>query len=95
MAIVALLIGLVVGAAGVYFVALRRALGDRDRAALEARDAQRALAETEGALAAERGAFDIRVENAIKAISRRGAAGKRQHLHRAGAWGGSGSTWNR
>ena len=69
MAIVALLIGLVVGAAGVYLVALRRALGDRDRAALEAREAQRALAETEGALAAERGAFDVRVENAIKAIS--------------------------
>ena len=35
----------------------------------EARDAQRALAETEGALAAERGAFDVRVENAIKALS--------------------------
>ena len=28
-----------------------------------------ALAETEGALAAERGAFDVRVENAIKALS--------------------------
>ena len=69
MAIVALLIGLVVGAAGVYLVALRRALADRDRAALEAREAQRALAETEGALAAERGAFDTRVENAIKALS--------------------------
>ena len=27
------------------------------------------LAETEGALAAERGAFDVRVENAIKALS--------------------------
>ncbi len=69
MAIVALLIGLVIGAAGVYLIALRRALGDRDRAALEAREAQRALAETEGALAAERGAFDLRVENAIKTIS--------------------------
>ena len=69
MAIVALLIGLVAGAAGVYFVALRRALADRDRAALEARDAQRLLAETEGALAAERGAFDTRVETAIKALS--------------------------
>jgi len=69
MAIVALLIGLVAGAACVYFVALRRALSDRDVAAREARDAQRALAETEGALAAERGAFDSRVQNAIKALS--------------------------
>ena len=69
MVIVALLIGLVAGAAGVYAVALRRALADRDRANLEARDAQRRLAETEGALAAERGAFDVRVENAIKALS--------------------------
>ena len=69
MAIVALLIGLVVGAAGVYAVGLRRALLDRDLAAVEAREARRALAETEGALAAERGAFDTRVENAIKALS--------------------------
>ena len=69
MAIVALLIGLVIGAAGVYAVAVRRALVDRDRASLEAREAQRALAETEGALAAERGAFDTRVEHAIKALS--------------------------
>ena len=69
MVIVALLIGLVAGAAGVYAVALRRALADRDRANLEARDAQRLLAETEGALASERGAFDVRVENAIKALS--------------------------
>ena len=30
---------------------------------------QRLLAETEGALASERGAFDVRVENAIKALS--------------------------
>ena len=69
MVILALLIGLVAGAAGVYAVGLRRALSDRDRANLEARDAQRLLAETEGALAAERGAFDVRVENAIKALS--------------------------
>src|SRR6478736_607387 len=69
MVIVALLIGLVAGAAGVYAVGLRRALADRDRANLEARDAQRLLAETEGALAAERGAFDVRVQNAIKALS--------------------------
>ena len=69
MTIVALLIGLVIGAAGVYAVAVRRALADRDQAALEAREAHRALAETQGALAAERGAFDARVESAIKAIS--------------------------
>src|SRR3954451_9323161 len=69
MVIVALLIGLVAGAAGVYVVGLRRALADRDLATLEARDAQRALAETEGALAAERGAFDVRVETAIKQLS--------------------------
>jgi DNA recombination protein RmuC len=69
MAIVALLLGLAVGAVGVYLVAVRRALADRDRAALEARESQRALAETQGALAAERGAFDTRVETALKAIS--------------------------
>ena len=69
MAIVALLLGLVVGAVGVYVVALRRALTDRDHAALAARDAQQALAEAQGALAAERGAFDTRVETALKAIS--------------------------
>jgi len=69
MAIIALLIGLVVGAAGVYAIAVRRALADRDVAALDAREARRALAETEGALAAERGAFDTRVENAIKTLS--------------------------
>ena len=69
MAIVALLTGLAIGAAGVYFVAVRRALADRDQAAVEAREAHRALAETQGALAAERGAFDARVETAIKAIS--------------------------
>ena len=69
MVIVALLIGLVVGAVGVYLVAVRGALADRDKAAHAAREAERALAETEGALAAERGAFDVRVETAIKAIS--------------------------
>ena len=69
MAILALLLGLVVGAVGVYVVGVRRALSDRDLAAREAREAHRALAETEGALAAERGAFDARVENAIKALS--------------------------
>ena len=69
MAIVTLLIGLVAGAAGVYLVALRRALADRDGAVSDAREAQLALAETEGALAAERGAFDVRVETAIKALS--------------------------
>jgi DNA recombination protein RmuC len=69
MAIVALLLGLVIGAAGVYTVAVRRALSDRDLAALDAREARRSLAETEGALAAERGAFDARVKTAIKALS--------------------------
>lgn len=69
MAFAALLTGLVVGAAGVYFVAVRRALVDRDLAAAAAREAQVALASTEGALAAERGAFDARVETAIKALS--------------------------
>src|SRR5436190_4194866 len=69
MAIAALLIGLVAGAAGVYVIGLRRALADRDSAVAEAREAERALSETKGALAAEQGAFDIRVENAIKALS--------------------------
>ena len=69
MTILALLIGLVAGAAGVYLVGLRRAIADRDLALSEAREAQLALAETEGALAAERGAFDARVENAIKTLS--------------------------
>jgi DNA recombination protein RmuC len=69
MVIAALLSGLVMGAVGVYLVAVRRALVERDRAAAEAREAQRSLAETEGALAAERGAFDVRVENAIKVLS--------------------------
>jgi DNA recombination protein RmuC len=69
MVIAALLIGLVAGAAGVYVIGLRRALADRDSAVAEAREAERALSETKGALAAEQGAFDIRVENAIKALS--------------------------
>jgi DNA recombination protein RmuC len=69
MAVLALLIGLGVGAAGVYLVAVRRAIAERDGAVLEAREAERALAETQGALAAERGAFDKRVETAIKALS--------------------------
>ena len=76
MVIVALLIGLVLGAAGVYAIGLRRALVERDGAVAEAREAQRTLAETmgvlsetQGALTAERGAFDIRVETAIKALS--------------------------
>jgi DNA recombination protein RmuC len=69
MALVALLGGLVIGAVGVYLVAVRRALSDRDAAILESRQAERALAASEGELAAERGAFDARVENAIKALS--------------------------
>ncbi len=69
MALLTLLGGLVIGAVGVYVVAVRRALSDRDAAIFEAREAERALAATEGELAAERGAFDIRVETAIKALS--------------------------
>ncbi len=69
MVILALLIGLAAGAAGVYLVAVRRAILDRDRAADDAREARSALAEAEGALAAERGAFDNRVETAIRALS--------------------------
>lgn len=69
MIIVALLSGLLAGAFGVYVVAVRRALADRDLAALDSREARRALAETEGALAAERGSFDVRVETALKALS--------------------------
>jgi len=67
--ILALLIGLVAGAVGVYLVALRGALADRDRAVGEAREAQRGLAESEGALAAERRAFDERLQATIKALS--------------------------
>ncbi len=69
MVILALVIGLVAGAGGVYLVALRRALSDRDLAAWDAHEARRTLAEAEGALAAERGTFDTRVENAIKVLS--------------------------
>ena len=69
MTILALLIGLVVGAAGVYLVAARRMLADRDRAMAEAAETRWALAEAEGALTTERGAFDERVETAIRAIS--------------------------
>lgn len=69
MFIVALLSGLVAGVVVVYLVAVRPALSDRDLAVLDGREARRALAETEGALAAERGAFDARVETAIKALS--------------------------
>jgi DNA recombination protein RmuC len=67
--ILALLIGLAVGAAGVYVVALRRSLADRDAAVVEAREAQRRLAECEGMLAASREAFDERLQNAIKSLT--------------------------
>ena len=67
--ILALLIGLAVGAAGVYLVALRRALADRDAAVADAREAERALAESEGALAAERRAFDDRLQATIKGLT--------------------------
>ncbi|MGZ8688063.1 MAG: DNA recombination protein RmuC [Gaiellaceae bacterium] len=69
MTIVALVIGLVLGAAGVYLVSVRRTLAERGAAIADAKQAQRQLAEVEGALAAERGAFDERVSNAIKALS--------------------------
>ena len=69
MVILALLIGLVAGAAGVYLVALRQARADRDQANREAREAQLALAESDGALAAERRAFDERLQTTIKALS--------------------------
>jgi DNA recombination protein RmuC len=69
MTIVALLIGLVVGAVGVYLFALRRAVVDRDNALADVAETRRSLAETEGALAAERGAFDERVQTAIRALS--------------------------
>ena len=69
MTILALLIGLVAGATGVYLLALRRALADRDRAITEAASAGRALAASEAALAVERGTFDSRVQDTIKALS--------------------------
>ena len=76
MTIVALLIGLVAGMVGVYLLALRRAWLERDEA-VAARDgavhsafeAERALAASEAALAVERGSFDARVQDAIKALS--------------------------
>ncbi|HEY7380866.1 MAG TPA: DNA recombination protein RmuC [Gaiella sp.] len=69
MTIVALLLGLALGAAGVYLVAVRRAVTERDTASAQAAEALRALAEAEGALAAQRATFDERVTNAIKAVS--------------------------
>ena len=69
MIILALLIGLVAGAAGVYGLVLRRALAERDAAVADGRESERRLAEAEGALAAERRAFDDRLQNAIKALS--------------------------
>jgi DNA recombination protein RmuC len=69
MTVVALLIGLVAGAAGVYLVALRRAVSERDDAVEGARAAERRLAESEGALAAERLAVDDRLQNAIRVLS--------------------------
>ncbi len=83
MTILALLIGLAAGAAGVYLVAVRRAvadradaIGERDAALaaargadLEMHEAQRALAESEAALNATRDLFDDRLQNSIKAVS--------------------------
>jgi DNA recombination protein RmuC len=64
-----LIIGLVAGAAGVYFVALRRALAERDQALKDAAESRQARAGVEGALAAERRAFDERVQTSIRALS--------------------------
>ena len=69
MTIVALLIGVVVGGVGVYVLALRRALEERDRALADTAATRHALAAAEGALAAERAAFDERVQTAIRALS--------------------------
>jgi len=67
--IVALLIGLFAGALGVYLVAVRRAVTERDAASAETAEALHTLAEAEGALAAQRATFDERVTNSIKAVS--------------------------
>jgi DNA recombination protein RmuC len=73
MTIVAALIGLAFGftAGGwaVYAFAVRKARVEREQAVADATANRIQLAETKGALAAERGAFDERVENAIKALS--------------------------
>ncbi|MGH3077668.1 MAG: DNA recombination protein RmuC, partial [Gaiellaceae bacterium] len=68
MVIVALLIGLLVGALGVLLV-VRPALVERRRRTQEVIELERALAGAEAELAVERGAFDDRVAAAIKTLS--------------------------
>jgi DNA recombination protein RmuC len=68
MVIVALLIGLVVGALAV-LVAVRSALVERRRRTEEVIELERALAGAEAELAVERGSLDERLEIAIKALS--------------------------
>jgi DNA recombination protein RmuC len=68
MLIVALLIGLAIGAAAV-LVAVRPALVERRRRVQEVIELERALAGAEAELAVERGSLDERLEGAIKALS--------------------------
>jgi DNA recombination protein RmuC len=68
MVIVALLIGLLVGALGVLLV-VRPALVERRRRTQEVIELERALAGAEAELAVERGAFDDRVAAAITTLS--------------------------
>ena len=68
MVIVALLIGLAVGALAV-LLAVRPALVERRRRSQEVIELERALAATEAELAVERGSRDERLEAAIKALS--------------------------
>jgi DNA recombination protein RmuC len=68
MVILALLIGLAIGAFGV-LVALRPALLERRRGIQEVIDLQRSLAATEAELRVERASADARLEVAVKALS--------------------------
>jgi DNA recombination protein RmuC len=68
MVIVALVVGIVVGAAGLY-LAVRPALLERRRRTDEVIALERALAGAEAELAVERGAFDERLASSIRAVS--------------------------
>lgn len=68
MVIVALVLGLVVGAAGLY-IALRPALLERRRRTEEVIELERDLAGVRAELAVERGAFDERLAASIKTLS--------------------------
>jgi DNA recombination protein RmuC len=68
MVILALLVGLAVGAL-VVFAAVRPALVERRRRVQEIIELERALASVEAELAVERGSLDERLEAAIKALS--------------------------